>query len=115
MGFTERLNPEAYRGDEPVAIGEHGTEPRGWTYVPERLFGRLVSLGQAYELHLLPVIDQYAATTLNAEQCVTLADELRFLGDVTNDPALDAVLESLIPVVDAIARDTQRALDVIGP
>jgi hypothetical protein len=83
--------------------------------VPERLFGRLVNLGQAYELHLVPVIDQYSATSLNAAQCVTLADELCFLGDVTNDLALDAVLECLIPVVDALARDTQRALDVIGP
>lgn len=115
MNLTERLKWELYRDDEPVGIGARGTEPDGWVYVPERLFARLVALGQAYELHLLPVIEVYGETTLTSAQCATLGEELLFLRQVTNDEALHRVVEILIPLVELTARQRKQAIIVAGP
>ncbi len=56
--------------------------------MPEGLFARAQSIARAYNLHLLPVIEVYAETTLNKAQCVTLLEEVQFVGRVVNDHLL---------------------------
>lgn len=63
--------------------------------MPESLFARAQSIARAYDLHLLPAIELYAETTLNKAQCVTLLEEVQFVGRVVNDHLLAQHLLSL--------------------
>lgn len=110
--FADRFEPSRYAGDEPVCIAGAG---RTWD-VPEGLFGRLQNLARAYELHLLPTIDIYGTTRLNAKQCVTLADELTFVRGVVEDRLLRPHLDELITIATVCARSPPAVELVIeGP
>ena len=125
--FDDLFLSSTYAEDEPIRIFIPGDRDRrvpdfiprdryGW--VPERLWGRLVALGLAYQLHLLPLL---AATTepqfLNAQQVSTLDDELQFLTRVARDELLAAVVDQFRTVLlDAQQRSTEDdALGIEGP
>ena len=124
--FDDLFLSSTYAEDEPIRIFIPGDRDRrvpdfiprdrdGW--VPERLWGRLVALGLAYQLHLLPLL---AATTepqfLNAQQVSTLDDELQFLTRVARDELLAAVVDQFRTVLlDAQQRSTDDALGIEGP
>jgi hypothetical protein len=108
--FDDLFLASTYAEDEPIRIFIPGDRDRrvpdfiprdrdGW--VPERLWGRLVALGLAYQLHLLPLL---AATTepqfLNAQQVSTLDDELQFLTRVARDELLAAVVDQLWAIIE---------------
>lgn len=89
------LRIEDYADDEQVRVLHAERE----VWLSERLFRRLVLIGAAYELHLLPLLGEDA--TLNAVQADALAAELDFVGALVADPALASVLNALAPLVSA--------------
>jgi len=89
------LNPEDYAKDELVCVRCGGRE----VWLSERLFRRLVWIGRAYELHLLPLLEE--DRSLNAVQAEALGAELAFVGAIFADSALGALLSLLKPVVQA--------------
>jgi hypothetical protein len=88
--FSDRFSPATYAGDEPVSfsLATSSRAERQAVEVPESLFARAQSIARAYNLHLLPAIEVYAETTLNKAQCVTLLEEVQFVGRVVNDHLL---------------------------
>ncbi|MCU1492658.1 MAG: hypothetical protein JWO62_422 [Acidimicrobiaceae bacterium] len=104
-GFGDRLVASEYAYDEPI----HVYVPQaGERWIPERLWFRLVSLGRAYETHLLPLLPGSAEPqTLNGQQVVNLADEIEFLISIVDDEALSSVvaeLRSLFAEASALSR-----------
>ena len=87
------LRPEDHTNDEQVRVLLADRE----AWLSERLFRRLVLIGAAYELHLLPLLGEDA--TLNAVQAEGLLEELDFVGGLVADPALAALLNRLAPLV----------------
>jgi hypothetical protein len=84
--------------------------------VPEGLFVRALLVASAYELHLLPALDQYGPHELSKEQARTLADEVRLIRSVLNDDVLDPHLAALYDVALWCARSPGDASIVIeGP
>lgn len=95
--FANRLQSATYRDDAQVHFGiaEAQNHPETWVGVPERLVARLTSMGMAYELHHVQLIDIYDDTTFKSQQCEKLYLELEFLAGIVNDPALREVLNTL--------------------
>jgi hypothetical protein len=90
--FEHRLSTSEYEGDEPVDVRAYRGTRTASVYrehvVPERLFERILLLASAYDLHVLPALDQYGPHELNQQQAATVAEELAFLQPVVNDAAL---------------------------
>jgi hypothetical protein len=109
------LDPSAFENDEvTVAFGARGVGSSAGIAIPERLVARLVALGAAYELHLASLIEVHGELEFNSQQCVSLADELRFIGEVVNDAAIHKALTVLLPIVDAVGRSSSGILEVQG-
>jgi hypothetical protein len=108
--FDDRFLASTYAEDEPIHIFIPGDRDRE---VAERLWGRLVALGLAYQLHLLPLL---AGTTeprfLNAQQVATLKNELLFLARVVRDDLLADVIARVIPLL--LRAQQESADDVLG-
>ena len=83
--------------------------------VPERIVQRIVALATAYELHQLSSLGPYRQNRLNSRQSAGLADELQFLLQQVNDPALHAFAEPLHRLAARCARDARLELLVEGP
>ena len=93
--YSDRLDSTTYAADEPygIAVALRGTTPT-WeeesaervVWLPERVFHRLVALGRAYELHVLPLLIGDDAVRLNHLQAAVLLEELQFLAELINDP-----------------------------
>jgi hypothetical protein len=101
--FADRFSPATYAADEPVCLtlSTSSRSVRCSVELPESLFSRAQSIACAYNLHLLPVIEIHAETSLNKAQCVTLLEEVRFIATVVNDELLVEHLrniESLLSV-----------------
>ena len=65
----------AYRGSRRASTyDEH--------VLPEHLFGRMVLLASAYDLHQLSTRDPYGPTELYGEQAQRIAEEVRFIGSI---------------------------------
>jgi len=95
--FADRLLAETYADEEPVHAFVPETGMDAW--IPEALFYRLQALGVAYKLHVLPLLAEDALRFLNHGQAQTFAEELTFVGEVTNDPALHAQVGAVLGVV----------------
>ena len=107
-----------YADEESVGfcVSESGASSSSeWVQVPESLVARLVSLGQAYELHHVPMIELYGETTFNSAQVQNLDMEVRFLAKVTRDEALGRVIEQLLPLLERVGHDASLSLVVVGP
>ena len=100
--YADRLDSANYADDPDV--GWFSSDPPAEAWVPERLVDRLRALGRAYELHLLPHLPGPEALSLNAVQVLTLIEEMDFLGERVNDPALTALIADLREVLGAAAR-----------
>lgn len=99
--FANRLEPGTYKNDAQVHFGiaRSHQDPEDWLRLPERLVARLTSLGVAYELHHIQMIDIYDDTTFKSQQCEKLQTELLFLGSVTKDPLLVEVISKLTGLI----------------
>lgn len=99
--FANRLDPATYQSDAQVHFGiaRAHRDPEQWLRLPERLVARLTSLGVAYELHHIQMIDIYDDTTFKSQQCEKLQAELRFLAGVTQDPLLGDLIEKLTGLI----------------
>ncbi len=95
--FANRLEKNTYQNDTLVHFGTAPSQkdPESWVGVPERLVARLTSLGMAYELHHVQMIDIYDDTTFRSQQCEKLYGELEFLAGVTKDALLGEVINTL--------------------
>jgi hypothetical protein len=95
--FADRFLDPTYADDEPVHVFVPGGAEQ---WVPERIWLRLVSLGKAYQLHLVPLV---AGTTnpvyLNGQQVAGLIEEVRFLGAVVNDRLITRFVADLEPLL----------------
>jgi len=103
------LKPEDYADDELVRIQCSGRE----IWLSERLFRRLVLIGGAYELHLLPLLEQ--DTALNSVQADGLLGELDFISTLVVDAALTSVLNELAPLVRACRVSPDRTISFEWP
>jgi hypothetical protein len=103
--FDDRLLDSTYAEDEPIHIfiPRDAFIPGGADrWVPERLWWRLVALGQAYQLHLLPLVPGTTERRfLNAQQVSTLCEEVRFLAGVVNDGLVAHMVADLLPLLGA--------------
>ena len=88
--YIDRFDERTYENDAPCIIGIFGKEllDNSCLEISERLLSRLISISQAYDLHLISLFDIYNDTYLNRQQCVNLLDELDFVLRVTNDELL---------------------------
>jgi hypothetical protein len=104
--YEDRFLAESYAEDEPVSFGivRPGAEPEWKIELSESLFTRAQLISDAYCLHVLPAIDHCDRTSLNPDQCETLASELRFVATVVNDDLLARQLSSLIELVEECVR-----------
>ena len=95
--FSNRFDPAEYADDEPV----HVFIPDGGDkWVPERIWGRLVNLGRAYETHLLPLLPASSAPqSLNDQQVANLIDEVEFIASVVNDRLVIESVADLLPLL----------------
>lgn len=95
--FANRLRKSTYENDAEVHFGIAAShrEPEDWVRLPERLVARLTSMGMAYDLHHIQMIDIYDDTTFRSQQCEKLFRELEFLAGVTKDPLIGEVLNKL--------------------
>jgi hypothetical protein len=111
-GFVDRLDPATYEDDEVVGVScpEAGTE----AWVPEALFHRMQSIASGYRLHVLPLLGEDALWSLSVPQAESLADELAFLAEVTNDPALLAQLSAISRVASSGIGAAAKAAVVFG-
>ena len=111
MRFRERLDPRSFADDEVMgiaaveaALSVTEVPETSWTFVSERLYERLLSLGQAYSLHFATLLDSHAERKLNSVQCECCLEEVGFLAEVISDPALSGVLEQLLARLVEAAR-----------
>lgn len=109
--FSDRIERSSFTEDETVGfaaierdIPMEDVPEAEWVFVPRGLFDRLLHLGRAYALHFASLLEGEADTELNSTQCEGILEELRFLGAVMNDPALESVLKELIPLLEEVVR-----------
>ncbi len=106
--FADRLDPATYAQDEPVGAGT-STDYSGWVYVPDRLFDRIQHLARGYDLHILPGLHLNHRNDLERDRTTSLIDELEFLAEVTNDPALFAAIAVRRDAASRALRDPIRS------
>ncbi len=92
------LSPDDFAEDETVRVSCQNQE----AWVSERLFLRLVLIGAAYELHLLPLLRE--DFSMNAVRAEALSAELKVVGSLVADDALGSVLDRLAPLVILASR-----------
>jgi hypothetical protein len=89
--FSDRLDAETFSDGPVVGVFESNPSEQDALWLSERLFGRLVLVAKAYELHTLPLLGGTDPVRLGRAQCQSLLDELTFVADRLNDPlAVDA-------------------------
>jgi hypothetical protein len=91
----------------PCGFNSPETEAEAW--VPERLFERLQALANGYQLHVSSLVAEEGLAFLNVAQARNFGDELTFLGDVTNDPALHEQIKAILVVVSDGANRASKA------
>lgn len=107
--FADRLEPGTFAEDEPVHVFCPETQAEAW--VPGPLFNRMKDVAHGYRLHVIPQLAPDALRFLNVCQAESLADELAFLQQVTNDAALHEQLASIMSVAaDGIYHASKSAI-----
>lgn len=122
MDYSLRTDPATYADEEPVGIAAApasllpGPLPdEVWSYFPEPLWQRLLSLGHAYSLHFSQIADPVIDTVLDSSQCQALLDELAFLAGIISDSATEQVLAVLQRQATKVARDSSLRLIISPP
>ena len=120
--FVDRIISDTYEGDELVAIGigKRDFTPwdftdDSWSYVPRRLFFRLLFLGMAYDLSNISTIKAHDDSLLNSKQCRGLAKELKFLRTIIRDDALSPILQSILGLTTKVENNSSMKLKVCLP
>ena len=100
-------------GDEPIHVFIPGGKE---LWVPERLWFRLVHLGRAYDLHLLPLLSATAEVRyLNGQQAAVLVDEVMFVQGIVKDEALASWIMELQALLATASRlNTDQAVGLEG-
>ena len=97
--LTDRFEVQTYADDEPVRVyrpDRYGLDDDG-VWIPERLWDRLLHIGAAYQLHLLPLLDGTTNPVfLNPVQVEGLLQELRFVASIVDDRLLRSLVSSLV-------------------
>ena len=107
--YQDRLIAATYADDEPIRVFSPETESEVW--VPERVFARMQSVAVGYDLHVIPLLAEEALRFLNGAQAETFTDEVGFIAEVTNDPALHEHLAAMLAVAnDGIHQRAKCAL-----
>jgi hypothetical protein len=81
--FDDRLIEATYEDD--ALTGVFVDDPDGGVWIPEALFDRLVQIGKAYSLHVLPMLGGSERIPLNRLAAESLLDELAFVAERVND------------------------------
>lgn len=102
--YLDRLDPATYEDDEPVVVYETDSGDADVLHIPERLFWRLVRVGQAYELHHVPLLGGVEPVRLGRAQCTALCDELAFVAERVDDRLAGAAAHSVITYVEVRVR-----------
>ena len=102
--YSDRLLSTTYAADEPygIAVALPGHTPT-WNeeaadrvvWLPERVFRRLVAMGQAYELHVLSLLVGVDAMRVNHLQATVLLEELQFIIELVNDSTVRDACERI--------------------
>lgn len=111
MDYADRFEASNYE-DDPV-VGVYIDDPASGVWFSERLFLRMVSVGKAYGLHLLPLLGGPEPVRLDSTQLETLAAELELLPEVSRDDLLITTVSRLAGAVEE-ARRTKAALTIEG-
>jgi hypothetical protein len=115
--YSDRLQASTYAEDEPYGIALaapdetpdwDGDAPDDVIWLPERVVRRLAAVGDAYELHILPLLAGSAVVRLNHLQAATLLDEIVFLVAVMNDPVVGGACHQLSNVAQRCATSSGR-------
>ena len=106
--FADRIDPATYAADEPVGAGMSG-DYSDWIYVAERLFDRMQHLARGYDLHVLSSLHPIRRNELDHDRTASLIEELEFLAEVANDPALFAAIAVLRDAASRALRDPIRS------
>jgi hypothetical protein len=93
--FADRLTADRYADDEPVGIFETDPSEPNALWISDRLFGRLVLVARAYELHVLPMLGGTERITLGREQCESFLDELEFVAERLHDELAVTTAQSI--------------------
>lgn len=111
--LRDRFDGTRYLDDEPVRVAGAASE---WL-VPESIFCRAQAIAQAYQLHMLPVVDTHGTTHLTRAQCDGLAEEVALIRAVTIDPLLEQHLCHVEAILRACAVSpvSDAAVVIEGP
>ncbi len=89
--FADRLDASTYADDdETVGVFEGGPDDEDALWLSGRLFRRLTTVGAAYELHVLPQLQDGDAVRLGRPQCQSLVETVvAFMGVRLRQPRWD--------------------------
>jgi len=110
--FDDRLSHATYEDD--VVTGVHDGDPDGGVWVPERLFLRLVQLAGAYDLHVTSRLGGMDVVVLSRPLARSFLDEVAFIGERVDDPALLPWLQRIADYGEHVLRrrgDVQLTVD----
>ena len=100
--YSKLISPLEYLNDEPVGFAAVKVEflpgpieEKFWVYISERLWSRLIFIGNAYNLHFPQIVEPVIDTVLLPEQCDSFDEELAFLLTITNDSAFSEALHTI--------------------
>jgi hypothetical protein len=96
--YSDRLNAATYADDEPIHVFSPENQAEAW--VPERVFDRMQAIAVGYGLHVIPLLAEDALRFLDGSQAATFTDEVAFIAQVTNDPALHEHLAAMLAVAN---------------
>jgi hypothetical protein len=116
--YSDRLDSATYADDQPVrfSVLTESRRDRFEVEMPENLFARAISLGRAYQLHVLSTLEVYAETSLHKAQCDSLLHELEFVLTITTDQLLSLHLLKVIEALRLVVQgQTPAGLLIEGP
>src|SRR5688572_11294151 len=114
--YRNRFVESTYDDGAPCVIGLIDMELVEKSSVPiyERLLSRLINIGLAYDLHIIPLFDVYNDTFFNKQQCENLLEELEFVEQVVNDKLLLEQVNKIRELATKCIRANGRLKLMIG-
>lgn len=109
MNLAGKLHSNTYADDEPVGLASIAKSvlpgpiaDEEFEYIPQQLWHRLLSLGEAYALNYGSVLDPVLDCALDTAQCESLAEDLRFVSATVNDDALHATIAVILRKIEKV-------------
>jgi hypothetical protein len=114
--YFDRIDPQTYANDEPIHfwIQEDVAGARD-VWIPERIWYRIVNVGRAYDLHLLPLSlpNENDHVFFNGQQSESLVDELEFVASILEDELVRDAIVKLQPFLTEARR--HKGMGIEGP